>query len=182
MPFKFQSLCCFIVAAYCVISNSSWLQRRSGRNCWVVGSAVNVEQRKRPLSDGNATACLVWKWFVSPFFIFFCLPSDWFVTLIRQIKTHKAGTRCQAWPPQSFAHVFFRAQCVYVSVCMCARFTFNGFCGSEWEPPKWQREQHRNRSYFWFLCFFLINQSNISGLRIIRPFSILAKLICVRCV
>lgn len=63
-------------------------------------------------------------------------------------------------------------KCLCVCVCVWGKwkFTFNGFCRSKWELPKWQREHHRNRSYFWFRCFFLINQSNISELRIIRAF------------
>lgn len=148
--------CCFIVAAYSLISNSSWLQRWLGHNCRTVGSTGAVEQCKCPLSQENSTHSE--KQFVS---VFHLRIEMW--PKFGKKKTYKCAIGCQTWP------VFFR-QALTFNTHVWWKFTFNGFY-REWELQKWQREHHRKRSYFSFLCTFcLINQSNISELCKMKAF------------
>lgn len=121
------------------------------------------------LSDGNLTACLLWKCF----FLFFLNWSSFRLTCDLNFANNVwSRNLISSLTPPKFSYVCYCACCVCLAAerCVFARFTFNGFCRSEWELPKWQRELHRNRSYFLFLCLFLINQSNISELYIIRAF------------
>lgn len=164
-PLSSRLFCGFIVAAYCVISNSSWLQRRSERNCRVCGKRCGRLTNANDLSQMGAAELASRENALLHVTVF--LQIDMWPTF-PQIKTYKRGTRCQTWPPWSFCMFSpppsFMKKCVYVSACMhaglcvCTGFTFNGFCCSEWEQARWQSEQHRRRSHFWFLCFFSPNE------------------------